>query len=55
MEYPRSSRETINGEVIIKRPDKPTLKAKQGNVSDGGLFVKLTNMIYRKVVVWKSL
>ena len=39
--YPRSPRESIDGEVIIKRPGKPTLKSKLGNVSEGGLFVKL--------------
>lgn len=41
MEYPRSPRVPINGEVIIKRPGKPTLKSKQGNVSDGGIFIEL--------------
>lgn len=41
MNYPRSPREPIDGEVIIKRQGKPTLKSRQGNVSDGGLFVKL--------------
>ncbi len=43
MHYPRSKREPIDGEVIIKRPGKPTLKSKQGNVSEGGLFVNLPN------------
>lgn len=43
MHYPRSEREPIDGEVIIKRPGKPALKSKQGNVSDGGLFVYLPN------------
>ncbi len=41
MNYTRSPREHIDGEVIIKRQGKPTLKSRQGNVSDGGLFVKL--------------
>ena len=41
MEYPRSPREPIEGEVFIKRPGKPTLKTKQGNYSDGGLFIRL--------------
>tara|TARA_R110002096_G_scaffold109088_16_gene238836 strand:+ start:1099 stop:1440 length:342 start_codon:yes stop_codon:yes gene_type:complete len=41
MEYPRSPREPIDGEVIIKRPGKPTLKTRHGNVSEGGLFVNL--------------
>lgn len=39
--YPRSPRVPIEGEVLIKRPGKPTLKSKVGNVSDGGLFVSL--------------
>jgi len=43
MQYSRSPREPIDGEVIIKRPGKPTLKTKQGNFSDGGLFVNLTS------------
>ena len=41
MKYPRSPRVPIEGEVLIKRPGKPTLKSKQGNVSEGGLYVKL--------------
>ena len=41
MQYPRSPRIDIDGEVIIKRPGKPALKSKQGNVSEGGLYVKL--------------
>ena len=41
MEYPRSARVPLDGEVIIKRPGKPTLKSKHGNFSDGGLFVNL--------------
>lgn len=41
MKYPRSTREPIDGEVIIKRPGKPALKSKQGNVSEGGLYIKL--------------
>lgn len=41
MKYPRSPREPLDGEVIIKRPGKPALKSKQGNVSEGGLFVEL--------------
>lgn len=41
MHYPRSQRQPLDGEVIIKRPGKPTLKSKQGNFSDGGLFVNL--------------
>jgi hypothetical protein len=39
--YPRSPRIPIDGEVLIKRPGKATLKSKLGNVSDGGLFVNL--------------
>lgn len=41
MQYPRNARQPIGGEVIIKRPGKSALKAREGNVSDGGLFVKL--------------
>ncbi len=41
MNYPRSPRQPIDGEVIIKRPGKPVLKSKQGNVSEGGLYVNL--------------
>ena len=43
MKYPRSPREPIDGEVIIKRQGKPALKSKQGNVSEGGLYVRLPN------------
>jgi hypothetical protein len=43
MQYSRSPREPIDGEVIIKRPGKPTLKSKHGNFSDGGLFINLPN------------
>ena len=48
MQYPRSPREPIDGEVIIKRPGKPALKTKQGNFSDGGLFVNLTSHDFQK-------
>lgn len=41
MKYPRNPREPITGEVIIKRTGKPALKSKQGNVSEGGIFIKL--------------
>lgn len=41
VQYPRSPRRQLDGEVIIKRPGKPTLKARQGNISDGGLFLEL--------------
>ena len=41
MEYPRSPRYPIDGEVLIKRPGKPTLKSRQGNMSEGGLFIAL--------------
>lgn len=40
-EYPRNPRFPFEGEVLIKRKDKPTLKAFTGNVSDGGLYVEL--------------
>ncbi len=41
MQYPRNPRKPIDGEVIIKRPGKPALKSRRGNVSDGGVFVNL--------------
>lgn len=41
MQYPRSPRVPLDGEVIIKRPGKPALKSKHGNVSDGGIYVQL--------------
>ena len=41
IEYPRSPRRPLDGEVLIKRPGKPTLKAREGNISDGGLFLAL--------------
>ena len=44
IEYPRSPRRPLEGEeVLIKRPGKPTLKARNGNISDGGLFLYLTD------------
>lgn len=43
VEYPRSPRRPIEGEVLIKRPGKPTLKARQGNISDGGLFLNISD------------
>ena len=43
VEYPRTARRPIDGEVLIKRPGKPTLKSREGNISDGGLFVELTD------------
>ena len=39
--YPRSPRRPLDGEVLIKRPGKPTLKSREGNISDGGLFVAI--------------
>ncbi len=41
--YPRSPRIPIEGEVLIKRPGKPTLKSKEGNMSDGGLYIQLAD------------
>lgn len=41
VQYPRSPRRSLDGEVLIKRPGKQTLKAREGNISDGGLFLKL--------------
>ena len=43
VEYPRSPRRPIDGEVLIKRPGKPTLKAREGNISDGGLFLSISD------------
>ena len=43
VEYPRSPRGPIDGEVLIKRPGKPTLKAQEGNMSDGGLFLSIAD------------
>ena len=40
-EYPRNTRNSLTGEVLIKRKGKPTLKANKGNVSDGGLYLEL--------------
>ena len=39
--YPRSPRCPLDGEVLLKRPGKPTLKSRQGNISEGGLFLNL--------------
>jgi hypothetical protein len=41
IEYPRSPRRPLEGEVLIKRPGKPTLKTREGNISDGGLYLNL--------------
>ena len=41
VQYPRNPRYPIDGEVLIKRPGKPTLKAREGNISEGGLFIQL--------------
>ena len=41
VQFPRSPRRPLDGEVIIKRPGKPTLKSRQGNISDSGLFLNL--------------
>ena len=43
IEYPRAPRYPLEGEVLIKRPGKPTLKSRKGNVSEGGLFIELDN------------
>lgn len=44
IEYPRSLRRKLEGEeVLIKRPGKSTLKAREGNISEGGLFLKLSD------------
>ncbi len=41
VEYPRSPRRPLEGEVLIKRPGKTTLKSRKGNISEGGIFINL--------------
>ena len=42
IQYPRNPRQSLDGEVLIKRPGKPTLKSRVGNISDGGLYLELS-------------
>lgn len=37
--FPRDDRSGIDGDVYIKREGRPTLRAGQGNISDGGLYL----------------
>ena len=37
----RSPRLPLQGEVLIKRPGKPTVRCAKGNRSEGGLFLEL--------------
>lgn len=39
--YPRGERTIIEGDVYVKRMGKPTLRANQGNISQGGLYLNL--------------
>ena len=41
--YPRKERKKLEGDVYIKRIGHPALRANQGNISDGGLYVELLN------------
>ncbi len=41
VEYPRELRGPLGGKILIKRPGKPTLKAREGNISEGGLYLNL--------------
>lgn len=38
----RSRRVAIQGEVLIQRPGKPTLRTSIGNISEGGMFLELS-------------
>ena len=40
-DYPRVPRKPFDGAILIKRPDKATIKCRKGNVSDIGLFLEL--------------
>jgi len=39
--YPRVERMDIDGDVYVKRVGLPTLRAKGGNISDGGLYIDI--------------
>lgn len=39
--FPREDRTTINGDVYIKRTGHSTLRARQGNISEGGLYIQI--------------
>ncbi len=38
---PRDERADIDGDVYVKRLGKTTLRASQGNISEGGLYVQI--------------
>ena len=40
-DYPRVPRKPFDGVILIKRPGKETIKCRNGNVSDIGLFLEL--------------
>ena len=39
--FPRDERADIDGDVYVKRLGKTTLRASQGNISEGGLYVQI--------------
>jgi len=39
--FPREDRSSIDGDVFIKRAGLSTLRASQGNISSGGLYVQI--------------
>jgi hypothetical protein len=41
--FPREERAAINGDVYVKRTGLSTLKANQGNLSAGGLYISIPN------------
>jgi hypothetical protein len=39
--FPRGERTDINGDVYVKRTGLSTLRASEGNISEGGLYVQI--------------
>lgn len=39
--FPRKDRTNIDGDVFIKRTGLSTLRANQGNISEGGLYIEV--------------
>ncbi len=39
--FPRSERVKITGDIYVKRPGFPTLRAREGDISEGGLYLHL--------------
>jgi len=39
--FPRGERTDIDGDVYVKRIGRTTLRASQGNISEGGLYVQI--------------